>query len=196
MATTPSTQAVLPETAPVVETPVKAAIVKPVRKSKPVADAVKQPVKAAVKEVVVPAATVVKAAAKPVAKAVAKPAAKRPAKASVKPAAAPSAKTPVKTPAKAAAATKASKVVAEIAKQDKLAKAKKPKLVRDSFTIPKPEYLVLDELKQRATKLAYPVKKTELIRAGIKALAAMSDAAYLAAIKAVPVIKTGRPAGI
>lgn len=73
-------------------------------------------------------------------------------------------------------------------------KIKKPKLVRDSFTIPKLEYTVLDELKQRAGKLANPAKKSELIRAGIKALAAMSDVAFLAAVKAVPTIKTGRPA--
>jgi len=72
-------------------------------------------------------------------------------------------------------------------------KPKKPKLVRDSFTIPKLEYVVLEELKARAIKLAYPVKKTELIRAGIKALAAMADASFLTALKAVPVIKTGRP---
>lgn len=73
-------------------------------------------------------------------------------------------------------------------------KAKKPKMVRDSLTIPKLEYAVLEVLKQRATKLANPVKKTELIRAGIKAIAALSDSAFLAAIKAVPSLKTGRPA--
>ncbi|WP_425196820.1 hypothetical protein [Polaromonas sp.] len=76
---------------------------------------------------------------------------------------------------------------------DKAAKPKKPKLVRDSFTIPKAEYLVLDELKQRAAVLAHPVKKSELLRAGIKALAAMPDAAFLAALADVPAIKTGRP---
>ena len=76
---------------------------------------------------------------------------------------------------------------------EKPAKAKKPKLVRDSFTIPKAEYLVLEELKQRAGKMASPAKKSELLRAGIKALAAMPDAALLAALQAVPAIKTGRP---
>ena len=76
----------------------------------------------------------------------------------------------------------------------KTPKSKKAKLVRDSFTIPKPEYLVLDELKQRAMKLSRPTKKGELIRAGVKALAAMSNAAFLTALTAVPTIKTGRPA--
>lgn len=72
---------------------------------------------------------------------------------------------------------------------------KREKLVRDSFTIPKGEYAVLDALKQRAIGLAHPVKKGELLRAGIKALAALDDAALLAAMRGVPAIKTGRPAG-
>jgi hypothetical protein len=72
-------------------------------------------------------------------------------------------------------------------------KPKKIKLVRDSFTIPKPEYLVLDNLKLRAADLKHPVKKGELLRAGIKALAAMNDANLLIALKAVPLLKTGRP---
>ncbi len=80
------------------------------------------------------------------------------------------------------------------AKVEEAAKSlKKPKLVRDSFTIPKAEYMVLDELKQRAMKLTRPVKKSELIRAGIKALAALSNAAFLTALEQVPAIKTGRP---
>ena len=76
---------------------------------------------------------------------------------------------------------------------EKPVKLKKLKLVRDSFTIPKVEYRVLDTLKQRAGKLTHPAKKSELLRAGVKALAAMSDASFLATLKAVPAIKTGRP---
>jgi hypothetical protein len=76
----------------------------------------------------------------------------------------------------------------------KPAKDKKPKLVRDSFTFPKAEYEVLEAMKQRATKLKVTVKKTELLRAGIKSLAALGDAAFLSAIAAVPSLKTGRPA--
>ena len=72
-------------------------------------------------------------------------------------------------------------------------KPKKPKLVRDSFTIPKSEFIVLQELKQRAGKAGSAVKKSEILRAGIKALAAMNDAALAAALAAVPAIKTGRP---
>jgi hypothetical protein len=69
----------------------------------------------------------------------------------------------------------------------------KHKLVRDSFTIPKSEYAVLDQLKQRAMRLARPTKKGELLRAGIVALSAMTDAAFLAALGKIPSLKTGRP---
>lgn len=74
------------------------------------------------------------------------------------------------------------------------AKVKKPKMVRDSFSIPKAEYEVLGALKLRSAKLSHPVKKTELLRAGIKVLAALSDTVFLAALKGVPSLKTGRPA--
>ena len=69
----------------------------------------------------------------------------------------------------------------------------KHKLVRDSFTIPKSEYAVLDQLKQRAMRLARPTKKGELLRAGIVALSVMTDAAFLAALGKIPSLKTGRP---
>ena len=109
--------------------------------------------------------------------------------------------TPVATKkADAAAAKEAARVATQVVtetpvlpKVEKLLKEKKHKLVRDSFTIPKLEYLLLDQLKQRGGALGSSVKKSESIRAGIKALAAMPDADFLAAIKAVPTIKTGRP---
>jgi hypothetical protein len=84
----------------------------------------------------------------------------------------------------------------KVTKEIKVEKAKKPKLVRDSFTIPKAEYVVLDELKQRANKLSHPVKKSELLRAGLKALVQLSDTAFLTALAQVPIIKTGRPASV
>jgi hypothetical protein len=71
--------------------------------------------------------------------------------------------------------------------------AAKNKLVRDSFTIPKAEYAVLNELKQRATRLTQPAKKTEILRAGVALLHSLSDKAFLEALAAVPNLKTGRP---
>ena len=75
-------------------------------------------------------------------------------------------------------------------------KEKKPKLVRDSFTIPKLEYSVMEDLKRRSARLTNPAKKSELLRAGIKALACMPDADFLVALRAVPTIKTGRPSKV
>lgn len=72
--------------------------------------------------------------------------------------------------------------------------AKKPKLVRDSFTIPKNEFAAIDALKARAISLGLSVKKSELLRAGLMVLQGLNDAAYKAALAAVPTLKTGRPA--
>jgi len=92
-----------------------------------------------------------------------------------------------------AAPRKASAKKAKAAPAAKPAKAHKPKLVRDSFTIPKDEYAVLEALKSRALGLGQHVRKSELLRAGIQALGAMNDGAFLKAVGAVPTLKTGRP---
>jgi hypothetical protein len=72
---------------------------------------------------------------------------------------------------------------------------KKPKLVRDSFTIPKAEFAAIETLKNRAIALGTSVKKSELLRAGLMALQGLNDAAFKAALAAVPTLKTGRPTG-
>lgn len=73
---------------------------------------------------------------------------------------------------------------------------KKPKLVRDSFTIPKTEFVAIDALKTRAIALGTSVKKSELLRAGLMVLQGLGDAAYKAALTAVPTLKTGRPTAV
>ena len=129
----------------------------------------------------------------------AKPAAK-PAKAAFKPVAAAVAAAVAAPAKKAAPAKRGSAVKAKAAAApapapaaEKAAKAKKPKMVRDSFTIPKDEYAVIESLKQRSGKLSQTAKKSELLRAGLKLLSGLSDAALLQALQAVPSIKTGRP---
>ena len=154
--------------------------------------AVKSVARLPAKAAAAPAAKKAAVAAKPDAKAVskipAKPAGKSvPAVTVAQTVLKPATKPVFKTPAKA------SSTPAVGQKAEKTLKEKKPKLVRDSFTIPKAEYTVLDELKHRAGKLGASIKKSELIRAGIKALAAMPDAMYLGALKVVPTVKTGRP---
>lgn len=69
----------------------------------------------------------------------------------------------------------------------------KLKRIRDSFTIPKDEYIKLSDLKLRSTRLGHPMKKSEILRAGISTLSALSDTAFREALDAVPSLKTGRP---
>ncbi|MDR3066354.1 MAG: hypothetical protein LBV05_12745 [Comamonas sp.] len=73
------------------------------------------------------------------------------------------------------------------------AKTKKQKLVRDSFTIPKDEYEGINRLKLRAASQGHLIKKSELLRAGLKLLSTLDDKQLLVALEAVPLIKTGRP---
>jgi hypothetical protein len=118
------------------------------------------------------------------------PARKAPArKTALKAASAPARPRAAAAPAKAAKVAKPAK-----AAKPKEPKARKPKLVRDSFSMPKAEYAVLQALKDRAAKAGRPAKKSELLRAGIQVLAGMPDAAFLGAMGAVPTLKTGRPA--
>lgn len=84
--------------------------------------------------------------------------------------------------------------VAKDKKAGKLAKAKKSKLVRDSFTMPDGEYALIAALKKRCLGAGGAVKKSEILRAAVANLAKLSDASVLAAVRRLEVIKTGRPA--
>jgi len=82
------------------------------------------------------------------------------------------------------------------AKPVKEAKAvKKPKLkvVRDSFTMPQSEYQKIAEIKELCQKAGLPVKKSEVLRAGLQVLSAMADAQMLNTLNGLDKIKTGRP---
>jgi hypothetical protein len=132
---------------------------------------------------------------------VAKPAAKR-APSATKPAATATRKlAPRKTaPRKAAAAKPAplmktaptAKPAAQ--KAAKPVKAKKVKLVRDRFTMPKTEYAVIALLKKRCLGVGVSAKKSEILRAAVAGLAKLSDASVATAIRNLQVIKAGRPA--
>ena len=99
---------------------------------------------------------------------------------------------PVKPETTTHVAKSSAKKTAKAAKPVK-EKIPKPKMERDSFTIPKAEYAQLYVLKERLAKLGAPAKKSELLRAGIMQLTALSDAALKTALSKVPTIKTGRP---
>ncbi|MBW8457854.1 MAG: hypothetical protein WA146_10340 [Thiobacillus sp.] len=85
-------------------------------------------------------------------------------------------------------------IVAKAKKAGKPAKTKKPKLVRDSFTMPDGEYALIAALKKRCLDAGVSVKKSEILRAAVANLAKLSDASVLAAVRRLEVIKTGRPA--
>lgn len=79
----------------------------------------------------------------------------------------------VKPAAKAAAKPAAPKPVkatpAPVAK-----KTTKIKKVRDSFSMPENEYLEIARIKSLCKKAGLPVKKSEVLRAGLKSLGGMS----------------------
>jgi hypothetical protein len=93
----------------------------------------------------------------------------------------------------ASAKTKPPAALAPPPASSKPESAAEPKLVRDSYTIPKPEYAALEQLKLRAANLRRPTKKSELLRAGIAALRDMSDKTFLSTLGRIPTLKTGRP---
>ena len=129
---------------------------------------------------------VAKVGVQPVAKLAAKPTAK-PAKttkapkaaAVVKPAKTLSAKTVAATPPITAAA-------------GKLVRSKE-KLVRDSFTMPRADFVLIHQLKERGLGFKRAIRKSELLRAGLQALAAMDDARLMALLDRLPALKAGRP---
>lgn len=72
-------------------------------------------------------------------------------------------------------------------------KERKEKVVRDSFTMPQGEYRKIAEIKEACLKAGLPVKKSEVLRAGLKALGAMDAAQLKRALAGLEKIKTGRP---
>ncbi len=66
-------------------------------------------------------------------------------------------------------------------------------MVRDSFTMPKSEYQKIAEIKEACLKAGLHVKKSEVLRAGLKALGAMNAAQLKRSLTGLEKIKTGRP---
>lgn len=92
----------------------------------------------------------------------------------------------------APAAGKAGKTP-KAAKEKKVA-VPKEKLVRDSFTFPATDYARIGALKQRVLKTGREVKKSEILRAALAALAALPDADLLQTLDGIDRLKPGRPA--
>jgi hypothetical protein len=168
-----------------------------------------------------PAKRAATAAAKPVAKPAAKPVAKPAAKPAAAPASkTPAAKKAVAvaaTPAPAAARAKPA-VKAAPAKAAKKAaparkaaakrpapaaqegdgdpvreKARKARLVRDSFTMPEHEYELLGQVKKACLKAGFEIKKSELLRIGVALIGQLDLATLQNVLASLPQLKTGRP---
>jgi hypothetical protein len=104
-----------------------------------------------------------------------------------KPAPKAAAKPTKKTGAKAD--VKAPAVVAPVARLPR----SKEKLVRDSFTMPRADFALIQQLKDRGLGFKRAIRKSELLRAGLQALAAMDDALLKALLDRLPALKAGRP---
>lgn len=72
-------------------------------------------------------------------------------------------------------------------------KLQKEKLVRDSFTMPETEFAQIAAIKKRAMAFQREVKKSEVLRAGLRSLQGLSEPQLKSLLEALPVIKTGRP---
>jgi len=93
----------------------------------------------------------------------------------------------------ARSASKAIPVVESGQKQSKGKKEHKKKVVRDSFTMPQNEYHKIAEIKAICMKSKMHVKKSEILRAGLKVLTTFSAARLKLELNSLEKIKTGRP---
>jgi len=93
------------------------------------------------------------------------------------------------TPASAKPASRKAPAVASAAK----ASRKRQKPVRDSYTMPREDYTMLIALKDRAQTAGRPARKSELLRAGLHALAALDDAQLRVLLDGLVVLEKGRP---
>lgn len=103
--------------------------------------------------------------------------------------------------AKAAVAPKAAKAAnaestgtaakAASATPESPAKAR-PVLVRDGFTMPEADFGLIAKLKARALAARRETRKSEVLRAGLHALAKLDDKALVAMLEQLVTVKVGR----
>jgi len=70
--------------------------------------------------------------------------------------------------------------------------APRPKMIRDSFTMPEVDYSLFDKIKADCMKAGIAANKSEMVRAGLKALSAMNQTQLREAIGAIDKVKPGR----
>ena len=72
---------------------------------------------------------------------------------------------------------------------------KKTLVVRDTFSFPDFDYVFLSELQQRCLRNGHYASKSELVRAGLKAMMQMESDDLLKTVQAVEKLKPGRVGG-
>jgi hypothetical protein len=97
-----------------------------------------------------------------------------------------------KAPSRAAAKPAPAVVITAGPATDAAADAQKEKVVRDGFSMPRADYEKFKTLKAVCLAGGVAVKKSELLRAGLHALEALTIPDLLARIQALPPIKAGR----
>lgn len=95
--------------------------------------------------------------------------------------------------AKKKAEKTSSKVTAQQPAEKSKGKPKKPKMVRDSFTMPENEYKVLGDVKRVCLKAGIEVKKSELLRVGVEILRQMDLEKLKTTLAGLAPVKAGRP---
>ena len=120
--------------------------------------------------------------------ATAKPVAAKPVAAKIAPA-----KPVAAQPAAAKPVARARRAAVAVVDIDAREKARKPKLVRDSFTMPEQEYAVLGQVKKACLKAGFEIKKSELLRIGVALINQIDLVTLKTVLLALPQLKTGRP---
>lgn len=165
---------------------------RPALKAAPKAPAKAAPKRAA-KAAARPAAKVKPAAPKKAAAAAPNPPAKAAPRAAAKGAAKPAGKAAAKPVQKAAAKSSAKGAQKDAPAAAEREKTRKPKLVRDSFTMPEEEYAVLALVKKACLKAGFEIKKSELLRVGVALISQIDMATLKSVLASLPQLKTGRP---
>jgi hypothetical protein len=98
---------------------------------------------------------------------------------------------PVKLPTKKAISKKTTAAIAD--EPQATTNVKREKLIRDSFTIPESEYVVLSTVKKACLNASIEVRKSDLLRIAIGQLSLMSIPKLEIALNSLKKIQTGRP---
>jgi hypothetical protein len=82
---------------------------------------------------------------------------------------------------------------ASLLDQENKGRPRKPKLVRDSFTMPEDEYRLLGEIKKNCMREGFSAKRSELLRIGLAMIWEVSTAELKRKLAELDPLKTARP---